>query len=175
MQFVTLTSPGFVDANPWLRDSILGRQPVLPPEIRLYLFAARSNDVRSTGLLASYSSSKRSYDIFAEFAFWPLGCVLAFSDLDTNQLSPIHHWAEVPIKSSSTRDLVLRINHIQSSAALDYRSPTQIERDQGLIAPTVVDGTELKSMQAEWFRRSGANSSTPSLGYVLHPQTRVKQ
>ncbi len=172
LQFVTLINEGFVTVNEWLRSSILERQPSLPPDLRLYLFATKTKNVRSTGLVAAYLSEAKRHDIFAEFAFWPLGCVLAFSDLDTRFLTPIHHWTDVSVKSNATRDLVLRINHTENSAALDYRSSAQVVRDQEAYTPLIVEPGALANMQAEWFKRSGSSHSEPSLRYLTPPNTR---
>jgi hypothetical protein len=176
LQFVSLVGAGFVTVNPWIKKSLFSRQPILPPDVHLYLFATSSESMKSTGLLSSYITSERRSVVFAEFVSWPLGTVLAFSELNNPFLTPIRHWAEVPVKSTSTRDLILRVNDTHNPQALDFRSPAQVERDTCKIYDGQgedISAEILLEMQRDWFQKSGS-ADNPGLAYVTSSKLKLK-
>jgi hypothetical protein len=132
----------FVDGQPWIRPFLLTKESqALPPTPRLFAFAvARQGVGRGTGPVGIQDERIGRFTVLAEFAFWPLGFILCYRDLDLEKnlpLASISHWASYGYHEKVGIGLALPVNDISMPYPLDYRSPQQVvdESPPGPLPP----------------------------------------
>jgi hypothetical protein len=124
------SGPGVAGATPRLRDLILN--PNLtgrPGNLRLFCFLVANVAGRATGV-TGIGGLTRHFRIAAEFAWWPVGWVLAFnSEGEYPELCDLTHWGSYGYDERSSLTFFLPCWPISTSIPLDYRTPDQAHRD----------------------------------------------
>jgi hypothetical protein len=139
-QFVTANGAEFVDANPWVRETLLTRKlHPLPSEVHVYLFAVKSPTLKNTGVSGRLVAGSPDVQVFSEFTFWPLGTVLSWGALPHPELTAIRDWAARPFASNEKADLTLTVNPCSSPSPVDFRLRSQCLYAQFVTEASPVD------------------------------------
>jgi hypothetical protein len=156
LQFVSANGAAFVNANPWIRQFLLGRRAnPLPEDVYVYLFATQTRVLRTSGVSGHVLIDKGQYRVVSEFTCWPLGTVLSFTDLSGEPLLPITSWSEMPFNSKKAIEITLPVNPTESELPIDFRDALDIYIDMGKRATALPDEQLVERMAEETERRGG--------------------
>jgi hypothetical protein len=126
------STPGIAEKTPQIRRLALDRHATgRPGTLRLLCYlVANPGGGRSTGV-TGIGNLGGSYHVVAEFAWWPVGWVLAMSPEPLPQLCDLTHWSTLySYDDRSSITIPIPCLSIASPVPLDYRTQREIDRDR---------------------------------------------
>lgn len=145
--FVSSLGLEFTRQYPWIRPLLLSPAPrALPRNLNVFAYALASRrGGRATGLVGlgvkpldetkSARENLATAVVLAEFAFWPLGLVLAFDDLQGFPLRSITGWHEFREDEEARIAVDLPVHQITTPFPLDFRTVEEVARESGRPRP----------------------------------------
>lgn len=134
--FVSSLGASFVASNPWCHRFLLNHlNQELPDVVHLYLYAMTAEGTgRSTAPIAMGEYRGRNLAprrIVAEFASWPIGIVLSYSNLVGFRLTPIDHFRDYSWCDGSPVPITLHVLASATPFPLDFGSMDEVVREAG--------------------------------------------
>jgi hypothetical protein len=123
------TNPGVAEVTPEIRKLILSKESTGEPgHLRLFCYLLASVGGRATGVQGIGSLQGKAH-VVAEFAWWPVGWVLAFSDQPIPSLTDVTHWCRYGYDEHTSLTALLPCRPVSTMFPLDYRTRAEVERD----------------------------------------------
>jgi len=126
--------PGFTDKHSGLRRLLLDKaNSGIPFPLRLYTYIMCNSAGRSTGVagiaqVSNIDFSTRSARVVAEFAWWPLGLLLAFDQVPISHATDVSHWLDYSHDDRVTIPISIPCRWVVTPYPLDCRSPDEVEK-----------------------------------------------